>query len=187
MATNVAKAARHANKYTVQPSGLGALINRIFAVDWRRSTGVPLNPQYRNPPPGALDPTQYTDAVTVPAADLADNPYWKRDVRRRYPKLSTVTQGDVVALLSVGSKAAPRDDVLQLGDAGKNQIVVVQKEGEAGGLAVFLEKESALGKNILAEGGMPPFPPGGVAAKPYKLISKEQQSYEGNYPCRTFE
>jgi hypothetical protein len=43
----------------------------------------------------------YDDPVTVPAADLADNPYWKRDVRRRYPQLSTVTQADAVALLEV--------------------------------------------------------------------------------------
>ena len=72
---------------------------------------MPLNPQFRNPPPGAQDPNAYDDPVTLPAADLADNPYWRRDVRRRYPRLSTVTQADVVGLLEVGSKVNPRVEV----------------------------------------------------------------------------
>jgi hypothetical protein len=146
-------------------------------VDWRRSTGIPLNPQFRNPPPGALDPNSYDDPVTVPAADLAENPYWKRDSRRRYPQLSTVTQGDVVALLSVGSKAAPKDDVLQLGDAGAKQLVAVKEEGEKGGLAVFLAKETGVGSSLLGEGGLPPMPPTAVGAKPYELIGAKEQSY----------
>lgn len=162
-------------KYTVQPTGIWARINKIFAVDWRRSTGVPMNPQFRNPPPGALDGTTYDDPVTLPAADLAENPYWKRDVRRNYPQLSTVTQGDVVALLSVGSKANPREDVLQVGDAGAKQLVQVKQEGEKGGLSVFLEQQKALGANVLGEGGMPPLPPTAVGAKPYTLM--KDQSY----------
>ena len=89
----------------MQPRGWGAMISRIFSIDPNRSSGIPLNPQFRNPPPGALDPATYDDPVTLPAADIAGNPYWKRDVRRQYAQLSTVTQGDVVALLSVGSKA----------------------------------------------------------------------------------
>lgn len=152
-------------------------MNRLFAVDWRRSTGVPLNPQFRNPPPGAQDPTSYTDVVTLPAADLADNPYWKRDVRRRYPKLSTVTQGDVVGLLAVGSKASP-SDALQVGDAGKQQLVQVKEEGERG-LATFLAREAGVGASVLAEGGLPPKPPSAVGAKPYSLVGKAEQSYEG--------
>jgi hypothetical protein len=138
---------------------------------------VPLNPQFRNPPPGALDPNSYDDPVTVPAADIAENPYWKRDVRRRYPKLSTVTQGDVVALLSVGSKAAPKDEVLQLGDAGAKQLVAVKEEGEKGGLAVFLAKETGVGSSVLGAGGLPPMPPTAVGAKTYGLIGANEQSY----------
>jgi hypothetical protein len=134
-----------------------------------------MNPQFRNPPPGALDPNTYDDPVTLPAADLAENPYWKRDMRRNYPKTSTITQGDVVALLSVGSKAAPRDDVLQLGAAGANQLVKVKAEGEKGGLAVFLEQKKGLGASVLGEGGLPPLPPTAVGAKPYTLM--KEQSY----------
>jgi len=185
-AKSAANRAQRWQKYTVQPTGIWARINKLFAVDWRRSTGIPLNPQFRNPTPGGLDPNTYDDPVTVPAADLAENPYWKRDVRRRYPKLSTVTQGDVVALLSVGSKASPKDEVLQLGEAGKKQLVAVKEEGEKEGLALFFEKDKAAGLSVLGEGGLPPMPPTAVGAKPYTLM-KEQSYGKDAYPCRSFD
>ncbi|OCK86780.1 21 kDa subunit of NADH dehydrogenase [Cenococcum geophilum 1.58] len=181
------KAAAAFKKYTVQPTGLYARINRLFAVDPGRSTGVPLNPQFRNPPPGAQDPNAYDDPVTLPAADLAENPYWKRDVRRRYPRLSTVTQADVVGLLEVGSKVAPRVELI--GEAGQKQLVEVRSEGEKG-LAAFFEKEKALAKDVLGPGGMPPLPSGlhlmdAEGMKRYELL--DEQSYGADYPCRTFQ
>lgn len=109
---------------------------------------------YRNPPPGGLDPNDYDDPVTLPAADIADNPYWKRDVRRAYPKLSAVTQGDVVGLLTVGSAASPSPKLLT-GEEGTKQLVTVKTEGEKG-LAVYFEKEN--GAAVLGEGGLPPNP-----------------------------
>jgi hypothetical protein len=138
-----------------------------------------MNPQFRNPPPGGQDPNGYDDPVTIPAADLADNPYWKRDVRRQYPQLSTVTQGDVVALLSVGSKASPKDEVLQLGDAGKKQLVAVKEEGEKGGLSMFFEKQKGVSASVLGEGGLPPMPPSPMGAKPYTLM-RDQSYGNGN-------
>ena len=120
---------------------------------------MPLNPQFRNPPPGANDPRAYDDAVSVPAADLADNPYWKRDVRRGYPKLSVVNQGDVVGLLSVGSKSAPRPERLGKGEEGEKMLVEVKKEGEKG-LAAYFEGEGKAVGSVLGEGGMPPMPVG---------------------------
>jgi hypothetical protein len=164
-------------KYTVQPTGIYAAINRLFALDPKRSTGIPMNPQFRNPPPGGLDPTTYDDPVTMPAADIAENPYWKRDVRRRYPRLSTVTQSDAVALLEVGSAAAPKQELI--GEAGTKSLVAAQEEG-AKGLAVAFEKNTGLAKDVLGPGGMPPLPSGlhntGVAgSKRYELES--EQSY----------
>ena len=137
---------------------------------------IPLNAQFRNPPPGGLDPNTYDDPTTVPAADLADNPYWKRDVRRRYPKLSSVTQGDVVALLSVGSAAAPKEDVLQIGDAGKKQLVQVKEDGEEKGLASFFQAQKSLASSVLGPDGLPPIPPplGSSQMKGYEL---SEQSY----------
>jgi hypothetical protein len=136
-----------------------------------------MNPQFRNPPPGGLDPNAYDDPVTVPAADIAENPYWKRDVRRRYPRLSTVTQSDAVALLEVGSAAAPKQELI--GEAGTKSLVAAQQEG-AKGLAVAFEKNTGLAKDVLGPGGMPPLP-GGLHThlagghKRYELES--EQSY----------
>jgi len=145
---------------------------------------VPLNPQYRNPTPGGNDPLLYDDPTTTPAADLADNPYWKRDVRRQYPVLSVVKQSDVVALLTVGSAAQPKDDVLQLGEAGSKQLVAVKEEGEKG-LSPYFEKEKNAFKAVLGPNGLPPLPTSRHATgKRYEML--EDQSYGGDYPCRTF-
>jgi len=149
-------------------------------IDSTRSSGVPLNPLFRNPQPGGDDPTQYQDPITVPAADLAENPYWKRDTRRAYPQLSIVNQGDIVGLLTVGSKAQPREDVLQIGDAGAKQLVAVRDEGKAG-LPAFFKKDE---KNLAAVlvGGLPPLPAnlrseGGKQTAAVKYDIKPEQSY----------
>jgi hypothetical protein len=163
----------------VQPTGFWAKINAWLAVDSKRSTGIPMNPQFRNPPPGGDDPKLYDDPTTVPAADLAENPYWKRDVRRQYPRLSVVRQPDVVALLSVGSAAQPKEDVLQLGDAGSKQLVELKEEGEKG-LSAFLEKDTSASKAVLGPNGMPPLPASQHPQKKrYEML--QDQSYGTRY------
>ncbi|KAJ9196792.1 hypothetical protein DTO166G4_630 [Paecilomyces variotii] len=171
-------------KYTVQSTGIWERIRRLLAVDPTRSTGVPLNPQYRWPTPGSLPPESYDDPVTVPAADIADNPYWKRDTRRNYPRLSVVNQADVVGLLSVGSKAAPKEDVLQIGEAGQKQLVAVKQEGEERGLAALFEKDKKGIQGILGPNGLPPLPANLNPEPRYKLGA--EQAYPEKYPCRTF-
>ncbi|GES64502.1 NADH-ubiquinone oxidoreductase 21.3 kDa subunit [Aspergillus terreus] len=165
MSRDILKAAKSASnvvavhkKYTVQSTGVWERIRRIFAVDPNRSTGVPLNSQFRLPTPGALPPLSYDDPVTIPAGDIADNPYWKRDVRRNYPRLSTVNQADAVGLLTVGSQAAPKENVLQAGEAGEKQLVSVKQEGEERGLAAFFEKNKTGIQGVLGPNGMPPLP-----------------------------
>ncbi|GAB7346565.1 hypothetical protein MBLNU457_5757t2 [Dothideomycetes sp. NU457] len=157
LATSAAGKSAQYKKYTVQPTGIWKRINDFFAVDSRRSTGIPMNPQFRNPTPGGNDPRNYDDPTTVPAADLAENPYWKRDVRRQYPRLSVVNQSDVVALLTVGSAKNPREDVLQIGDAGNKQLVSVKEEGEKG-LSAFFQKQKQAGLSVLGPNGVPPLP-----------------------------
>ncbi|KAJ9636559.1 hypothetical protein H2204_005159 [Knufia peltigerae] len=167
-------------KYTQQSTGVWEMIRRIFAVDSNRSNGVPVK-HFRNPPPGGLDPTSYDEAVTTPAADIADNPYWKRDVRRAYPTLSTVTQRDAVGLLTMGSAANPSPKLLA-GEEGQKQLVAVKQEGEKG-LAAYFESEK--GTAVLGENGLPPMPAafGRKSAVKYDL---GPQSYEEKYPCRSF-
>ncbi|KAL8853223.1 MAG: hypothetical protein Q9221_001957 [Calogaya cf. arnoldii] len=202
MTTNAAKGAakqlqsgRTANaylkKYTVRTTGIWDRIRRALAIDPNRSSGVPLNPQYRNPPPGANPPGAYDDPVTVPAGDIAENAYFRRDVRRSYPRLSVVKQGDVVGLLTVGSIAKPKDDVLQLGDAGAKQLIQVQAEGEERGLAALFKQEKTSMTSILGPDGMPPFPTGGSRTSPeggrkYVMDADRVEGYPEEYPCRTF-
>ncbi|KAI1484986.1 hypothetical protein F5X96DRAFT_381998 [Biscogniauxia mediterranea] len=183
-------------KQTVQSTGIWEMIRRFFAVDPNRSNGVPLNPYYRNPTPGGLDPLSYDDPVTLPAGDIADNPYWGRDARRAYPRLSYVNQGDAVGLLSVGSAARPRQELI--GEAGEKQLVAARAEGaKDGGLAAFLQGPAgktalAVAKEDILVNGLPPLP-GGLRKKPdgkwdvHRYGLTEENAYPEQYPCRTFQ
>ncbi|KAL1965164.1 hypothetical protein VTN77DRAFT_6077 [Rasamsonia byssochlamydoides] len=191
MSRDIVKAVKSASnaipvykKYTVQSTGIWERIRRLLAIDPNRSTGVPLNAQFRNPPPGALPPQSYDDPVTIPAGDIADNPYWKRDVRRNYPKLSVVNQAEVVGLLTVGSKSAPKDDVLQIGEAGQKQLVALKQEGEERGLAALFEKDKRNVQGVLGPNGLPPLPCNLNTSAKYQLGSG--QGYPEKYSCRTF-
>ena len=141
-----------------------------------------MNPQYRNPPPGANPPEAYDDPVTVPAGDIAENPYYKRDIRRSYPRLSVVKQADVVGLLSVGNKSNSKENVLQIGDAGAKQLMQVKQEGEQKGLAAFFEKDKNITAGIFGSDGLPPFPSGMSRASPvggrkYVMDADREQGY----------
>lgn len=157
-------------KYTLESKGIWDFVRRTLAVDPNRSSGVPLNSQFRLPTPGSNPPLAYDDPVTLPAGDIADNPYWKRDARRNYPQLSTVTQADAVSLLTVGSQAQPKDDVLQIGEAGAKQIVSVKEEGEKAGLAGYFEKNKNGVASVLGANGLPPSPTN------LNTVAKEQRS-----------
>lgn len=119
--------------------------------------------------------------MTTPAADIADNPYWKRDVRRAYPKLSTVTQADVVGLLTVGSAANPSPKLLA-GEEGTKQLVAVKHEGEKG-LAAYFEREKTP-TLVLGEDGLPP-KPASFGQLPGKKYDIGPTSYGERYvlPC----
>ncbi|KAF8862408.1 NADH-ubiquinone oxidoreductase 21.3 kDa subunit [Acephala macrosclerotiorum] len=173
-------------KYTVQSTGIWERLRRLLAVDPSRSNGVPLNPQFRNPPPGSNAPFSFLDPVTIPAGDIAENPYWKRDARRSYPQLSTVTQGDAVGLLALGSRNAPKKELI--GEAGSKELVSVKEEGEKGLSAYFgkVGKEGTLA--ALGKDGLPPLPSGASlreGADKYHLTAGN--AYPEQYPCRTFQ
>ncbi|KAF7714327.1 NADH dehydrogenase (ubiquinone) (complex I), 21kDa subunit [Penicillium ucsense] len=196
MARDVVKAAQSAShvmkvsqKYTVRSTGVWERIRRLLAIEPDRSSGIPLNSQFRLPSPGSLPPLAYEDPVTTPAGDIADNPYWKRDMRRSYPKLSTVSQADAVSLLTVGSQAAPKDEVLQIGEAGAKQLVEVQQQGQERGLAALFEKDQKSIQGVLGANGLPPTPANinavsQAARSKYEIDS--EHGYPEVYPCRTF-
>ncbi|KAI2794303.1 NADH-ubiquinone oxidoreductase 21.3 kDa subunit [Penicillium oxalicum] len=188
MARDVVKAAKSAShvmkvhqKYTVRSTGVWERLRQLLSIDANRSTGVPLNAQYRLPSPGTNPPLAYDDPVTAPAADIADNPYWKRDMRRSYPKLSTVSQADAVSLLTVGSQAAPKDEVLQIGEAGAKQLVEVQQQGQERGLAALFEKDKKSIQGILGANGLPPTP-ANINTVAQTAQSKYEIDSEHGYP-----
>lgn len=169
---------------------------------------MPLNPYYRWPTPGGLDPLTYDDPVTAPAGDIADNPYWKRDTRRNYPRQSVISQSDAAALLTVGSATAPKVELI--GEEGSKALVAAEAEGEEKGLArVFEEKGVDAAKELLVN-GLPPLPSGQslrtgqwdvhpwglteVQSYPDKYVLLDISSSCGSfltmmhrYPCRTFQ
>ncbi|KAF7587511.1 hypothetical protein BBP40_007156 [Aspergillus hancockii] len=192
MPRDILKAAQSASKviavhkkYTLQSTGIWERLRRLLSVDPNRSTGVPLNSQFRLPTPGSLPPLSYDDPVTIPAGDIADNPYWKRDVRRSYPRLSTVSQADAVGLLSVGSQAAPKDNILQVGEAGEKQLVSVKQQGEERGLAGLFEKDNKGIQGVLNADGLPP-KPCNLSSSASKYQLDHDHGYPDVYPCRTF-
>lgn len=152
----------------------------MLALDPNRSNGVPLNPTFRLPAPGSNDPLGYEDPVTLPAGDIAGNPYWKRDSRRAYPRLSVVNQADVVSLLTVGSQAQPKVELI--GEAGENALVAAKQEGQTAGLAKYIGKASpgVVAKDVFV-GGLPPTPSGISLTSGQWSVHKYELS-EASYP-----
>ena len=103
-------------------------------------------------------------------------------MRRSYPRLSVVNQADVVGLLTVGSKAHPKEDVLQIGDAGAKQLIQVKQEGEEKGLPALFEREKKSMAGIFGPDGLPPFPSGmsrtsPMGGKKYVMDADREEGY----------
>ncbi|KAJ6586914.1 NUZM, NADH-ubiquinone oxidoreductase 21.3 kDa subunit [Mycena vulgaris] len=106
------KKAADSTLYHLSPRGFWKKFREVVAVNPEISTGLPLPAINRFPPPGSR-PEKYSTPATK-ASDPAQNPYWKRDVRRAYPQLSVVTQSELSSLLiehsTARSVAAPTED-----------------------------------------------------------------------------
>ncbi|GAA5987480.1 hypothetical protein JCM11641_003843 [Rhodosporidiobolus odoratus] len=72
-------------------------VRRATVVNPESSSGNPLVASFRQP-----EPASRSEKFTVPsskASDVAENPYYKRDFRRNYPKTEIVTQDELAKLL----------------------------------------------------------------------------------------
>ncbi|GJE94496.1 hypothetical protein PsYK624_106660 [Phanerochaete sordida] len=83
--------------YHLSPRGFWKKFRDAVVVNPEISSGLPIQGVHRYPPP-ASRPEKYATPATK-ASDPAQNPYWKRDVRRAYPQLSVVTQSELSTLL----------------------------------------------------------------------------------------
>ncbi|EJD03298.1 NADH dehydrogenase [Fomitiporia mediterranea MF3/22] len=90
------KAADH-TLYHLAPRGFWKRFRDAVVVNPEISSGLPLPDKNRYPQP-ASRPERYATPATK-ASDPAQNPYWKRDVRRAYPQLSVVTQEELATFL----------------------------------------------------------------------------------------
>lgn len=100
----------------------------------------------------------------MPAGDIAENAYFKRDARRAYPQLAVVGQADLGALLRLGNAQEPRKELI--GEAGKKEIMAVLEESSATGALSTVLAEEDRGMSLLGPDGLPPKPASlGVASQ----------------------
>jgi hypothetical protein len=101
--------------------------------------------------------------------------------------LSVLKQADVVGLLTVGSKAAPKEEVLKLGDAGNQQLVEIKETAEERGLAAFFQDNGKDAKAILGPDGLPPSPPNLNPSAAYTMVSCQNPSLPGSTKTNCLE
>ncbi|KAG7098536.1 hypothetical protein E1B28_000472 [Marasmius oreades] len=91
------KKAAESTLYHLAPKGFWKRFRDAVVINPEISSGLPKQGVNRWPPPGSRLEEYATPATK--ASDPAQNPYWKRDVRRAYPQLSVVTQAGLSSLL----------------------------------------------------------------------------------------
>jgi hypothetical protein len=131
----------------------------------------------------ASRPEEYIEPYTSPAADIAENPYWKRDTRRDYPRTLVYSQPYIAGLLAYGNASVPR---IAAGEAGTKALAEV-KSGQLELTTVL--QSSDIGKEVLARnGGLPPLPGTGRGRTTwrFKLNEESGQGYNQEYPVRSF-
>ncbi|KAJ2660145.1 hypothetical protein IWW48_003092 [Coemansia sp. RSA 1200] len=127
---------------------------------------------FRSPAPVSQPP--YKPPVTA-ASDIYNNQYYKRDVRRNYPRTEVYTQSDVGTLL-LGSKAAealpePNGKEAAVGGAEIVDVPVVKVKN-------VVEALDKLQKPLYTASNPPPVP--GAAYK-YKLSPEQTLEGPGEY------
>lgn len=142
-------------------------------------------PFYRVPAPGSRSEAQsYEEPMTLPASDIAGNPYYKRDHRRNYPQISCFNQSTIAGLLSYGSAASPR---IADGEKGKAALATVSTGQLSLTQVLGSATKDVVSGSALEKTGLPPLPPS-LKSKCYRVVPvKESGMYDDQiYPVRTF-
>ncbi|KZT10624.1 NADH dehydrogenase 21 kDa subunit [Laetiporus sulphureus 93-53] len=138
-------------RYHLSPKGFWKKFRDAVVINPEISSGLPLPGVFRYPPPGSR-PEVYATPATK-ASDPAQNPYWKRDVRRVYPQLSVVTQTELSSLLIQHSQA-PAVAAPAEGEAADGSSVPATAP-EPIELTAAIAKVSSAGK-LFSESKLPP-------------------------------
>ncbi|KZV95132.1 NUZM, NADH-ubiquinone oxidoreductase 21.3 kDa subunit [Exidia glandulosa HHB12029] len=161
------KAADH-TLYHLAPRGFWKKFRDAVVVNPEISTGLPLPAINRRPQP-ASRPERYATPATK-ASDPAQNPYWKRDVRRQYPQLSVINQSSMAQVLlnapelrAVEAPAEGADAASAKAAAPTDPAVAVSTPAPAApvALADLTSAISALSaaRQTFSETKLPPTPP----------------------------
>ncbi|KAG9050753.1 hypothetical protein FS837_002697 [Tulasnella sp. UAMH 9824] len=131
--------------YHLAPKGFWKKFRDATVVNPAISSGLPLPTEHRSLPPGSRTERYATPATK--ASDPAQNPYWKRDVRRMYPRLSVVGQQDLAQLLLAAPEvqASSKETAITTSD-GKPELTS----------AIAIVAES---KKTFTPSSLPPRPP----------------------------
>ncbi|KAI0032249.1 NADH dehydrogenase subunit [Vararia minispora EC-137] len=156
--------------YHVSPKGFWKKLHETVALNPNISTGLPLPAVNRNPQPGSR-PEKYSTPATK-ASDPAQNPYWKRDVRRSYPQLSVVTQSGLSKLLIQHSPAFAC--VIRLLICLLSVAPPAEGAGASTSIPATTEAPSELAKTIqtLASKGTKPFSASNLPPQPPSAFTR---------------
>ncbi|TIB84727.1 beta and beta-prime subunits of DNA dependent RNA-polymerase [Wallemia mellicola] len=148
--TFIEKVADHA-KYHQEPKGIWMKAKQWLAVNPEISSGLINHHQFRKIPPGSR-PEKYVQPISK-SSDIAENPYFKRDVRRAFPKTSHVSQNELAQLLisNPDFKALPNP-----AEAQTKALAQVKDSPETLDLAQVLDVLPAAQSPYT---GLPPTPP----------------------------
>ncbi|TFK89127.1 21 kDa subunit of NADH dehydrogenase [Polyporus arcularius HHB13444] len=138
--------------YHLSPRGFWKKFREVVSVRPDISSGLPIAGVHRYPPPGSR-PEKYSTPATK-ASDPAQNPYWKRDMRRAYPKLSVVTQSELSTLLLDHAKA---QQIIAAPNAAEKSDVPAEQQGAVDLTQAIATIASA--RKVYSESKLPPIPP----------------------------
>ncbi|KAK7692634.1 hypothetical protein QCA50_004267 [Cerrena zonata] len=138
-------------RYHLAPRGFWKKFRDAVVVSPEISSGLPIQGINRYPPPGSR-PERYSTPATK-ASDPAQNPYWKRDVRRTYPQLSVVTQDGLSSLLIAHAEAPA---VAAPVEGEKADVLATAKEPQDLTAAIATITSA---KKAFSESHLPPKPP----------------------------
>lgn len=171
-------------KYTTRSTGIWEKIRQVLSLVPNRSSGNPIVSHFRAIPPGAriAEANQYKEPVTIPAGDIRDNAYFKRDYRRNYPQVHGFNQSKISGLLQLGSVRQPR---ISDGVKGTEELSVY--DGEVS-LATTLGKvpKSVVNGELLGKSGEPIVAPSLRKFNWTILREPEHGMFTDAYPCRVF-
>ncbi|PIL36232.1 hypothetical protein GSI_01894 [Ganoderma sinense ZZ0214-1] len=159
--------------YHLSPKGFWKKFRDTVAVNPDISSGLPLPSVHRFPPPGSR-PEKYCTPATK-ASDPAQNPYWKRDVRRAYPQLSVVTQSELSTLLLDHAQA--QQVIVAPGEGQKAEASSVPAEHPQGGVDLTQAIATiASARKAYSESKLPPTPP--IAFKQWRPERAEDAPHD---------